>query len=163
MVLNGVMDGPKQGEVEVSESFTKTLLLGDNFYTKTFTPSGREFFIFREIGDFLYGKFLYGSRQNNTIKRTKSFRIECYEKKQGGVVKDGGGEVEEFFANKQLQKIFSQNEQLVGKFIRIVYVGKSKSMWGGHFAKVYRVFQMKGVISEQETEVNTKAGRKKTK
>ena len=145
----------KPGEVEIAGAYTKKFITSDRFFCKTYRPDGYEFFIFSEVGDYIYGKLLHGSRDNNEIHRTKSYQIEAYETRQHKKVSKYAGQLEEFFANRQLQKILTKNDHLVGKFIRIVYVGKLKSNWGGHASKVYRVFWDKGgLFKKQEVSVN---------
>jgi len=120
------------------------------FYTKAFTPEGRPFFVFCNIGDQLYGQLLAGSRDNSHINRAKSYQILAYTAIQNGITQDyPEGQVEEFFTNRQLQRLFKQHE-LVGKFIRIVFIGRAKNNWGGHSSKVYDVFLDKGVATKME-------------
>ncbi len=143
----------KAGEQEVGGSYLERIYKSGRFYTTTFTAEGRRFFSFAEIGDELEGRLLQG-RSNAHIYRTKSFRLECYSKTENGItIEYNPPVVEEFFANWQLQQIFNKND-LTQKFIRIVYIGRQKSNWGGHAAKVYRVFIQKGVMTNSETELS---------
>ncbi len=163
MVTEPEHNKPKPGEVEVSKSRTEKILHSGRCYSKAYTPEGREFFIFADYGDQINGKLLYGSRDNNHIGRTKSFRIETVAKTQNGVqTEPPPGTIDEFFVNRQLQAIFRQND-LVGKYIRIVYVAREKSQWGGRASKVYRVFLDKGFVQEREVEVNAKVRKRKNK
>lgn len=153
MVTDDPLSKPQKGEEEIGRSFTQRIVNSDQFYTKHYTPSRREFFIFSEIGDFVKGILLGGARDNSHINRTKSYQIEAREIRQHGqdlAVIDG--QVEEFFANRQLQRFFTR-DKLAGKCIRIIYIGRVKSGWGGHSAKIYRVFIDKGIFQESEEEV----------
>jgi hypothetical protein len=162
MVTDDLYSKPMDGEVEVGRESTQRIVNSDKFFSKVFTPSGREFFIFSEPGDFIKGILLAGSRDNSHINRTKSHQIAAKEIRQHGqdLVLENGL-VEEFFANRQLQRFF-RRDKLAGKCVRIVYIGRVKSGWGGHSAKAYRVFIDKGIFEESEEEVYG-SKRRKTK
>lgn len=152
MVTDDLFSKPVAGEVEIGRESTQRLVDSDQFYTKHFTPAGREFFIFAEIGDYLKGILLGGSRDNSHINRTKSYQIKAYEARQHGIYfAYEDGRIEEFFANRQLQRFISAHE-LARRCVRIVFIGRQKSGWGGHSAKVYRVFIDEGTFTEMESE-----------
>lgn len=142
-------DGKKQ-EQELSRNYTNKLVNDERFFTKPTTKEGRDFFIFCDYGDYIKGIIL-ARRSNAHIARTNSFVMKAFEKRQGGIDYElpAAGQVEEFFANRQLQKIFEQNE-VIGKCVKVVYVGKQKSTWSKHCMKVYRVFCDKGVFEKVE-------------
>jgi hypothetical protein len=161
--MESTLGKPRQGEIEAGERVTAGIVKSDRFFTKAFTPEGREFFIFAEYGDELIGELLHGSRSNHAINRTVSYKVTAYSAIQGGVKYEyPEGQIEEFFANKQLQRILraAKNEGLVGKMIRIVYIGREKSGFGGHSAKVYRIFEIKGFITQRAEEVTAGRGRR---
>ena len=160
MVTDDLFSETKAGEVEVGRYSTQRLVKSDQFFSKVFTPSGREFFIFSQIGDFVKGILGWGSRDNSHINRTKSYQIKVHEARQHGkdlYIKDG--QIEEFFANRQLQRYILAHE-LANRCVRIVFIGRKKSGYGGHSAKVYRVFIDKGIITEMESECNEPRTRK---
>lgn len=154
MVTDDPYSEPEKGEKEVGRSSVQRRVNSDTFYTKTFTAEGREFFIFADIGDYLKGKLLNSRRDNSHINRTVSYCIQVEKVRRNGrdlAVKDG--QIEEFFANRQLQR-FIKGHQLVRKNIRIIFIGKQKSGFSGHAAKVYRVFIDDGIFQESESEIN---------
>jgi hypothetical protein len=148
----------KKQEQELSQNYTDKFVDNERFFTKPKTKEGRDFFIFSDYGDYIKGIIL-ARRSNAHIARTNSFVIKAFEKRQGGIDYElpAAGQAEEFFANRQLQKIFEQNE-VIGKCIKVVYIGKQKSTWSKHSMKIYRVFWDKGVIvpMEQPLYVKTK-------
>lgn len=149
-----VLGKTKAGEQEVGGSYLERIFKSGRFYTTTFTAEGRRFFTFAEIGDELEGYLQPNVHGNSHLYRSKSFQIQCYSKTENGItIENNPPVVEEFFANWQLQQIFKRNN-LVGKFVRIVFIGRQKSNWGGHAAKVYRVFLQKGVMTNSESEVS---------
>lgn len=160
MVTDDLYSEPKDGEVEIGRESTQRIVKSDKFFSKSFTPQGREFFIFSEIGDFIKGILKAGSRDNSHIKRSRSYQIKAREIRQHG--QDVGvedGRIEEFFANRQVQKFFAR-DKLAGKCVRIIFVGREKSGFSGHSAKVYRVFVDKGTYKESEAEVYGQKPRK---
>ena len=163
MVTDDPYSKAEKGEVEVGRSSTQTLVSSDQFYTKTFTAEGREFFIFSQIGDYIKGFLGYGSTDNSHINRAKSYPLHLSEGRQHGREMDiKGTEIIEFFANRQLQRIIRAHE-LANKLIRIVFIGRKKSRYTTHSAKVYRVFHDKGFIKESEVVCNDKPKRKTRK
>lgn len=93
---------------------------------------GARFFIFRQRGDAIEG-IIRSAVQN--FQRTNSYPIEL-----------DTGEIVEIFANKLLQRIIERNELIYSR-VRIVYIGR-QFVWGGHARKIYRVFKIKGVITQ---------------
>jgi len=133
---------------QVDRARTEKIKQHEGFYTTPKTPEGRPFFVFSEYGDYLFGKLL-AKRLNHHINRTNSYQIAVDEGKQNGKsfrVAPGQTRIEEFFANRQLQRIIVKNE-LVGSRIRIDYIGRLKSQFGGHAAKIYEVFKDFGAIT----------------
>lgn len=162
MVTDDLYSEPMDGEVEVGQKSTQRIVKSDKFFSKVFTPSGREFFIFSEIGDFIKGILKAGSRDNSHLKRSRSYQIEAREIRQHGQdLAVGDGRIEEFFANRQVQRFFAR-DKLAGKCVRIVFIGREKSGFSGHSTKVYRVFVDKGIYTEQESECYG-SNRRKTK
>lgn len=151
----------KDKEQELSPKYTDRFTKNDAFFTRPQTLEGKDFFIFCDYGDYIKGHIL-ARRSNAHINRTNSYVIRAYEMRRAGIDYQlpAEGQVEEFFANRQLQKIFEQNE-VIGKCLRIEFVGKMKSSWSKHCMKVYRVFLDKGVMTKIETELDVKA--KKTR
>jgi hypothetical protein len=160
MVTDDLFSDPRNGEVEVGRESTQRIVKSDNFFCKSFTPQGREFFIFSQEGDFIKGILLGGARDNSHINRSKSYQISAREIRQHGQeVGIEDGRIEEFFANRQLQRYIKKHE-LAGKCVRIIYIGRVKSGWGGHSGKAYRVFIDKGIFTESEEEVYESKPRK---
>ncbi len=163
MVTDDPYSKAEKGEVEIGRSFTQTIVISDQFYTKTFTAEGREFFIFSQIGDYIKGFLVYGSTDNSHINRAKSYKMHLSEGRQHGrEMNVEGEEIIEFFANRQLQRIIHAHE-LVNRLIRIVFIGRKKSSYTTHSAKVYRVFHDKGFIKESEVVCNDKPKRRTSK
>ena len=162
MVTDDLCLKTMEGEVEVGKTATQKLISSEQFYTKHFTPKGRPFFIFEEIGDFVKGILLGRARDNSHINRTKSYQIEVIEVRQHSKdLEIEDGQIEEFFINRQLQRCI-KSHNLANKLVRIVFVGRVKSGFGGHSAKVYRVFVDKGIFSAKESECNER-GKSKPK
>lgn len=158
MVTDDLYSRPMDGEAEIEREATQRIVNSDKFFSKVLTPSGREFFIFSEQGDYVKGILLAGARDNSHINRSKSYQIKARDIRQHGQdLGVDGVEIEEFFANRQLQRLL---RKLAGKCVRIVYIGRVKSGWGGHSAKTYRVFVDKGFFEESEEEIyETKPGK----
>ena len=163
MVTDDPYSKAGKGEVEIGRSSTQKLVTSDQFYTKTFTAEGREFFIFSQIGDYIKGFLGYGSTDNSHINRAKSYQMHLSEGRQHGrEMNIESTEIIEFFANRQLQRFISAHE-LENRLIRIVFIGRKKSRYTTHSAKVYRVFIDKGFTREREVECNDKPRRKTRK
>jgi len=163
MVTDDPYSKAEEGEVEVGRSSTQTLVNSGQFYTKTFTTEGREFFIFSRICDYIKGFLGYGSTDNSHINRAKSYQMYIEKGRQHGREMDiEGTEIIEFFANRQLQRIIRAHE-LANRLIRIVFIGRKKSSYTTHSAKVYRVFIDKGFTKESEVVCNDKPRRKTRK
>ena len=142
----------KKDEIELSTEFANKFTRSDAFYTKPKTQEGKDFFIFREIGDYIEG-FIIARRSNHHINRTNSFVIMATEIFQNGkkeIIEKGRRE--EFFANRQIQKMMAFNDG-IGKHLRIVFVGRMKSNFSAHHQKVYRIFWNKGVATDKWSEL----------
>lgn len=148
---------------ELSPNFTDSFVKNDRFYSKHYTAEGKEFFIFSKINDLIEG-IIIGRRSNSHINRTNSYRIQAYSAVQNGIKIDYGreGDIQEFFANRQLQQIFEQNE-VRGKYIKIVFIGRQKVKFSGHSLKVYRVYINKGVMRDEYVEILIKNEAKRDK
>ncbi len=147
-----VINQSRKSEVELGQSYIESITKSDRFYTRSFTPEGRPFFIFSDIGDQIEG-YIVGRRSNAHINRTNSYVIKCYQKIQGGTTYQyPNGIQEEFYANHQIQRVFEKND-CIGKYVRIVFVGKIKNSWTVHSTKAYRIFWEKGVVSSAEVEL----------
>lgn len=151
MVTDDLYTKTIEGEVEVGAQSTKRIVNSDQFYSKHYTPEGKEFFIFVRQGDYVKGILLPGGRDNSHINRTKSWRIKVWEARQNGKKRDQYNEIEEFFANRQVQNYIKRYE-LERKCVRIVFIGRKKSGFGGRSAKVYRVYVDQGVFESKESE-----------
>jgi hypothetical protein len=146
------LQNPRKNEKRIGESSLKRVIASDKFYTLDIavTPSGREFFYFHDYGDMLKGQLL-GKRSNVNIGRSPSYRIRVEEMIRDGeevVIFPGKEPIEEFFGNNMLQRTIDKNE-LIGSFVRIVFIGRQKTGFG-HSAKVYDVFKITGIEHERE-------------
>jgi len=137
-----------KNEERIGGSSLQKIIESDAFYTTQKTSKGRDFFYFHEYGDYLKG-FILSKQSNAHISRSNSFRIKVTEMRRDGkdvAVEDE--QVEEFFANYQLQRTIDKNE-LIGSLVRIVYIGRKKTGFG-HSAKIYDVFKDVGVSRRKE-------------
>lgn len=150
MTSENLLKNPKKNEQRIGESLLKKVIASETFYTKQVRPDGREFFYFHEYGDYLKGQLL-GRRSNINIGRGPSYRIRVEAMTRDGeeveIVPDNEP-IEEFFANKMLQRTLEKNE-LIGSIVRIVFIGKQKTAYG-HSAKIYDVFKVTGISQERE-------------
>lgn len=100
-------------------------------------PINRYFHIFRFKGDSITG--ILGPPVVN-FRRNTSYPI----------TKDDSSVVE-IFGNKLLHETIRKHD-LIGKKIRIVYIGRQHGPWGRP-RKIYRVYVIAGVFTESETSV----------
>lgn len=143
------LEKPHKNERRIGEESLKKIIETDTFYTKHFTPAGRDFFYFHDYGDYLKGQLL-GKHSNAHIGRSASYRIKVEAMRRGGVeVPVAEGHIEEFFANRILQRTIFKNE-LIGSTVRIVYIGRQKTAFS-HSAKIFDVFKVTGVFTEKES------------
>jgi hypothetical protein len=108
--------------------------------SRTFEPwdkpqIGIRFFIFKQKGDFIQGIL---GRPITNFQRNTSYPIE-----------QENGEVVEIFANRLLHRIFQKHE-LTGTCVRVVYIGRQYVFYGGHARKIYRVYKVKGTITQRQ-------------
>jgi len=119
---------PKANEVEVGKDRIDRTINKRTFQYFDNPTVGVEFFIFRQIDDEISGQIIGHAITN--IRRNSSYPLKL-----------ASGKVVEIFANKQLHGIIRDYE-LVWSHVRIVYIGKNHNSWGGHAAKVYRVYKI---------------------
>jgi hypothetical protein len=119
---------PKQGEIEIGRERADHIIKQRTFEYFDKPTLGEEFFIFKQIGDETSGQIIGHAITN--IRRNSSYPLKLND-----------GRVIEFFANKQLHGIIRDFE-LVRSHVRIVYIGRNYQSWGGHAAKVYRVYKI---------------------
>lgn len=119
---------PKQGEIEIGKDKADRIINERTFQYFDKPSVGEEFFIFKQIGDEISGQIIGHAITN--VRRNSSYPLKL-----------SSGRVIEFFANKQLHGIIRDFE-LVRSFVRIVYIGRNYQSWGGHAAKVYRVYKI---------------------
>ena len=120
---------PQKGEMEVGKDRIDRTTEKNTFQYYDKPTVGVEFFIFREIGDSITGHIIGHAITN--VRRNSSYPLKLE-----------SGKVIEFFANKQLHGIIRDFELVFAK-VRIVYIGLNHQPWGGHAAKVYRVYKIK--------------------
>ncbi len=135
------LDKPRDNEQRVDDASLKKLA-GGGFFQFPKAMDERIFFTFCGYDDYLKGVLL-SKHCNAHMNRTCSYRIKVREGRQANVdFEFADEEVLEFFANWQVQRVIDKNE-LVGSSIRIVFIGRHKSRFGGHPAKVYDIFIIK--------------------
>jgi len=120
---------PRKGETEVGKDRIDRTIQKPTFEYYNKPSIGVEFFIFRKIGDEITGQIIGHAITN--VRRNSSYPLKLE-----------SGKVIEFFANKQLHGIIRDFELIFSK-VRIVYIGRNHQAWGGHSAKVYRVYKIK--------------------
>jgi len=120
---------PKKGEKEIGKDRIDRTIRKRTFQYYDRPTIGVEFYIFRKIGDEISGQIIGHAITN--IRRNSSYPLKLE-----------SGRVIEFFANKQLHGIIRDFE-LIFSHVRIVYIGRNHQNWGGHSAKVYRVYNIK--------------------
>lgn len=134
---------------EVGKDITERLVHSKFFRQPPVAQSGRPYFVFIRPGDYLKGE-LIGKSGNHAFIRYTSFAVRVEEAKQGGDHIDVvDGQVEEFCANAQVQRIIQKN-QLMRAIIKIVYIGKFRYPKALHATKVYRVFKEIGTFRSDE-------------
>ena len=143
---------PKKNEQRIGGKALKKLVESAAFYSNPRIIDGGDIFYFYKPGDFLKG-FLLG-RHTDTLTYYKKllFKMKVLEMRQDGSdveIKYPPGRIVDFPGLKYLRKIIDKNE-LVGKLVRIVYIGREKSGMG-HSAKVFDVFKDVGVMTEKES------------
>jgi len=155
ILKKGVKMGKKVGkdrfgrEIEVGKDITERLVHSKFFRQPPIAASGKPFFVFIRPGDFLKGE-LVGRSGNKNLFRSTSFAIQVEEAKQGGEHLDiADGQIEEFCANAQVQRIIKSN-QLLHSIIKIVYIGKFRYPRALHPTKVYRVYKEFGYARSDE-------------
>lgn len=121
---------PKSNEAEVGKDRIDRTTRKNTFEYFNKPSVGVEYFIFRKIGDEITGHIIGHAITNVRRNSSYPFKLES-------------GKVIEFFANKQLHGIIRDFELIFSK-VRIVYIGRDHQQWGGHAAKVYRVYKIKG-------------------
>lgn len=121
---------PAANETEVGKDRIDKTIAKPTFEYYNKPSVGVEFFIFRKIGDEITGHIIGHAITN--IRRNSSYPLKLE-----------SGRVIEFFANRQLHGIIRDFELIQAK-VRIVYIGRDHQSWGGHAAKVYRVYIIKG-------------------
>jgi hypothetical protein len=141
---------------EVGKDITERLVHSQYYHQPPISQSGRPFFVFVRPGDFLKGQ-LIGRSGNKAMFRSTAFAIQVEEGKQGGDHLDiVDGQVEEFCANAQVQRIIKKN-QLMKAIIKIVYVGKFRYPKALHATKVYRIYKEVGTFrSNEQPQTSTK-------
>ena len=143
----------RDNEVRMGAESLGNILGSDRFYTVPKTREGKFFFIFSEYGDFIKGIIL-SKHSNAHNNRTCSYRLNVWEmRRDGNDVPVEDDQVEEFYANKQLQRIIDR-ARLIGSIVRIVFIGRQKSNFGGHSAKVYDILKDKGTFTKKEVSIN---------
>jgi len=120
---------PRKGETEIGKDLIDRTIRKRTFEYYNNPTIGVEFFVFREIGDEITGHIIGHAITN--IRRNSSYPLRLE-----------SGKVIEFFANKQLHGII-RDYALLWSRVRIVYIGRDHQIWGGHAAKVYRVYKIK--------------------
>jgi hypothetical protein len=134
---------------EVGKDITERLVHSRFFQQPPIAQSGRPFFVFIRPGDYLKGE-LIGRSGNKALFRSTAFAMQIEKGKQGGEHIDVvDGQVEEFCANAQVQRIIKKN-QLMHAIIKIVYVGKFRYPKALHATKVYRVYKEVGTFRSDE-------------
>ncbi len=152
------LDKPRDNEKRVDEASLKNLVSSDAFYTFPRTIDEKIFFTFCDYDDYLKGVLL-SKHCNAYMNRTCSYRIRVREGRQAGmdfVFEDE--EVLEFFANWRVQRVIDQNK-LIGSSIRIVFIGRQKTRFGGNPAKVYDIFIAKDTQEILQNEARPKKPR----
>jgi len=119
---------PKKGEIEVGKDRIDRTIRKRSFQYYDRPSIGVEFFIFRHVGDEISGQIVGYSIAN--VRRNSSYPLKL-----------SSGKIVEFFANRQLHGIIRDFE-LIFSHVRIVYIGRNHQAWGGHAAKVYRVYKI---------------------
>jgi len=119
---------PRKNETEMGKDRIDRTVAKRTFQYFDHPSIGDEFFIFKRINDEITGQITGHSIAN--IRRNSSYPIKL-----------PSGKVVEIFANKQLHGII-RDYDLVTSHVRIVYIGRNQNSWGGHSAKVYRVYKI---------------------
>lgn len=143
--------GPQKNETEVGKDRIDRTIRKRTFEYFDNPTVGVEFFLFRNIGDEITGQIIGHAISN--VRRNSSYPLKLE-----------SGKVVEFFANKQLHGIVRDYE-LVFAQVRIVYIGRDHNTWGGHAAKVYRVYKIKdgvesGPLAKHLKEIKKKRSKK---
>ena len=134
---------------EVGKDITERLVHSKFFYSPPLTQSGKPFFVFSKTGDYLKGE-LIGKSDYKTLLRSAAYAVQIEEGKMNGEQLDVlDGQIEEFCANAQVQRIIEKN-QLIKAIVRIVYVGRFRPPRALHTTKVYRVFKEFGFAHSDE-------------
>ena len=133
---------PKKNEVEAGKGLIDRIIRNRTFEPFDKPTIGVDFFIFKRKGDSLEGEICGHAIQN--IRRSSSYPIKLED-----------GTVVEIFANKLLHRLITKNE-LVFSHVRIVYIGRQQTAYGGHWRKIYRVYKIKGCITQHYEEMSEK-------
>ena len=130
---------PKKNEVEAGKGLVDRIVRNRTFEPFDKPQVGAEFFIFKRKSDSIEGQICGHAIQN--IRRSASFPIKLED-----------GRVVEIFANKLLHRIITKND-LVFSRVRITYIGRQHTGYGGHWRKIYRVYKIKGHIKQLYQEI----------
>jgi len=145
------MSKKKKAEVELFPLPQKLLELDEG-------DEGKGIFYFHEIEDYLYG-VLAGKNSHKTIHyMLKTYIMKpCFEARQDGrdmIVKED--QAVEFPRNLKLRRrIEDHYDEILGKPIRVVYLGKR-----GRYKKYY-VSLVEGVWTPKEKQINGKSHKKR--
>ncbi len=129
------------GEHEIGQRTIDHIEGSQTFHGSNRPKIANDYFVFKRRGDDITGFLGTAWINNSDIRRTCSITVRI-----------DGGDYVEIFCNKLLQKLIEKNK-LFGKEVRIVYIGRQATAWGGHARKIYRVFARTGsgkIIEETE-------------
>ncbi len=129
---------PEKNEVETSKPLIDRIVRNRTFEPFDKPQVGSEFFIFKRKGDSLEGVICGHAIQN--IRRSNSYPIKLDD-----------GRVVEIFAGRLLHRIIIKHELLFSR-VRIVYIGRQATGFGGHWRKIYRVYKIKEGRTTQKFE-----------
>lgn len=134
---------PGKNEIEIGKSTIDRITQARTFEPHDRPKLGSEFFIFRRRGD--------------SIRGILGHPIENYQRNTSYPLTLENGRIVEIFGNKLLHRLIQRHE-LIGSRVRIVYIGR-QFIGQGHARKIYRVYKIKGCITQYESYVGeTKNG-----
>lgn len=126
---------PKRGETEIGKKAVDEIVRQPTFEPFNKPGEDRDFFIFNEIGDQLTG---WLGKKIVNLQRSSSYPI-----------KQNDGTVIEFFGTKLLHGIIRKND-LIGKKVRIVFIGRQKMPRCRWPRKIFRVYKIKWDETEEQ-------------
>ena len=129
-VKSGKFDSaPQKNETEVGKKLVDHIISRRTFEPLDKPQVGIEFFIFRQQGDSIEGTICGHAITN--FRRSSSYPIKLDD-----------GRIVEIFGNKLLHRIIERGELIFSR-VRIQYIGREYTNFGGHARKIYRVYQIK--------------------